>query len=595
MKYITSILIFISITSAIGQNSVIESLSKRLDTTKSNSLKSKICVKLAVEYLRIDDNANFSKYTFLADSIAKDVDNPRVKGAVYKLLSIYERDKKNYDASYNFSEKAIEQFIIAKDSVQVGKSVNSAIKSLIKERKLAESEQLYLKYQDWINPLWSYKISMDLSRHYVIVDDFEKTLYYLKNCHSIAHSLNNNQLIGKSYYRIAGLYRDLDNLEEAFKNIQLALKYLKPEKNLQLYGATYLTLASIYEEQKKGEKALKALDSSYYYYRDEKSKQSKASVLSKKANILFHLEKFSEARSTIDEAIQLDIELNYQHGLAYDYSRLSKILFFGEQKSDSAIYYSKKALVTAKEKNLKLLIKSLQYNLSTFLSQTGNYEEAFGYLKDAYKYNDSLYKVDVSEKMKEIQEKFQNEKKEKELALERVTNKELALKNAKLNNLIYVIVFCAVIIGIFLFFYLRGKKQQIENERQKSSLEINRLEKEVKNFEDEWALRNKKDESFIISIQDKFYEHLALYFDISKTLVNFWVLQASSGLSERDIAKTTGIPYGTIDGQRKSLYHKLQLKMNKKYNRNTSVALYLSEYKKFIKREFLIYQARKSP
>lgn len=589
-KYIFSIVLLFS-SFIYSQQPLIDSLTIKLQKSNNKELKAKIYVKLAAASLRINDSTKFSQYTLILDSLIHDIKNPRVKGASYKLTSILEYDRENFQKAANFSEKAIRQFIIAKDSVQVGKSVNSTIKSFIKLNKLAESEELYLKYQSWINPKWNYKIAMDLSKHYITIDDFDKTSYYLAYCHKLANQLNDPQLIGKVYYRIAGMNRDLKNIDEALKNIRLAIQYLNPKKNAQLYGASYFTLGSILEKQELRKDALSALDSAYFYYRGKKSKRSRAMVLSKKANILFELEQYAEARTTVDKAIEENLELNNNHSLSYDYLRLSNILFYGEQKKDSAIYYAEKSLTIAKRYNIKLLVKTVQYNLSTFLKEKGNFKDAFKYLKEAYKYQDSLYTTDVSEKMKEIEEKFQNEKKEKELAIEREAKKQLQLENAKLNAIFFVVGSVIVIAIIILFFYLRIKKQKTENERQKSSLEISRLEKEVEAFEKAQLLRQSRNEALTISIQEKFYIHLKKYFDISDTQFHFWNLQASSGLTEKEIALKTNKSIGTIDGQRSRLYEKLRKKMNKRYTRSSSVSLYLNEYKKFVNGEFIKLEA----
>lgn len=573
---------------AQGQNSVIDSLSQELKKAKSNEEKSKLYVKLAIASLKADDDINFANYTLQLDSLVKNINNPRIIGASYKLSSIREHNSKNYQASINFSDKAVNQFVIAKDSIQVSKSVNSAIHSFIKLEKLNEAELFYLKYRSWITLYWNYRISMDLSRYYIAIHDFDKTSHYLEYCYTTAHEINDKQLIGKVFYRIAQLNIDLQNYDEASKNIYLAIKHLNPKKNNQLYGATYFTLGSVLDNQKLRKESIKALDSAYYYYRGKKSKPSRAKVLSRKARVYFQLRQFDLARKSIEDAISIQLELNDERALSFAYLRLGNILFHGEKKNDSAIYYMEKSLSLAKKYNIKTMIESAQYNLSNFLFEHGKYQNAYMSLKVAYKYSDSLYKADLSKKMKEVQEKFQNEKQQKELALEREEKKKLELESSRFFNYMISAIALAILIITGMFFYFRSKKLKQENITQKSLTEIQRLNNDIEKLENEKAEKEQQNSNDKKSLREKFQQHLNDYYNLTPATLEFWNHQALSGLSEEEIALKLKITKGGVGDRRKALNRKLKKKINKDFNRSSSVSLYLDEMIKFYNTEVII-------
>ncbi len=185
---------------------------------------------------------------------------------------------------------------------------------------------------------------------------------------------------------------------------------------------------------------------------------------------------YKKAKEYLDKSLETSKLHNYDKKLSTIY------LHYGKYYSKTGNYklaleYLEKSLIEAKNSNTnRLLLLSELYKTQAWIHyDNNNFKSAFESLDDFQYYNDSLVNVENSNAIHEIEARYQNDKKEKEIAL---LNKdksfnELKLKSARQNN-IYLIVALIMVFVFFLFLYNRYRlinKQKIIIQKKAEELE----------------------------------------------------------------------------------------------------------------------------
>ncbi len=185
-------------------------------------------------------------------------------------------------------------------------------------------------------------------------------------------------------------------------------------------------------------------------------------------------------------ALDLAIKLGDKEGEA---TALNNIGSYNQENSKKAV--SPDILLESLDKSKKLGIRKLMLinydNLCEFYSQHDNYKEAFKYAQLYIALNDSVFKAENSEKIIELQTKYDTELKEKENQILREKARILHL-----NNLILIISLIAIaLLAVFFIILFALKRKSLrqsrllrEKEFEIYKLEIEKSEKESRHLQE---------------------------------------------------------------------------------------------------------------
>lgn len=157
---------------------------------------------------------------------------------------------------------------------------------------------------------------------------------------------------------------------------------------------------------------------------------------------------------------------------AYAYANLAKN-FLNNRQIDSAIFYFKAGLQFMKEHKSKQSKLFYYQNLQLAYALKGDYERAYFTLDSAYQDYKNSTKLIESEKINEINTRYQTEKKDQAIALLRTTN-TFNHKIMVQQRWMFVILF-ALILSIASFVYYRNKQKLLKNINQRILAENRQL------------------------------------------------------------------------------------------------------------------------
>ncbi len=336
----------------------------------------------------------------------------------------------------------------------------------------------------------------DLSIPYFLTGDFTRMLELNRKALQIRKSIGDSMLIAASYSKMGNALQEMGKLDSTLYYYNEALKIYQQKGNKQYQSQLLNNISNIYERLGDYEGAIELHDQVASIALELRDSTTYLQVMGNHANTLDKLERYAEARRLYFELIPLTLKLGFNEYLGNIYLGLGTN-YKSTNDLQSALLWYKKAFdlyrqlnsitamsVTATNigKTYTVLMNSdsasiflnigLEYGLLTrsftniFNAYNGlkdlenarsNYQKALEYSELAKIYEDSLFTERVADKISEFRIAYQTEKKEKELA-----ENKLELESRK-RAIIYIIFSGAGIVFFMTFLYFRKhQKHQLE-------------------------------------------------------------------------------------------------------------------------------------
>ncbi|MCG8697614.1 MAG: hypothetical protein MI922_06130, partial [Bacteroidales bacterium] len=173
---------------------------------------------------------------------------------------------------------------------------------------------------------------------------------------------------------------------------------------------------------------------------------------------------YKKAYELFNKANQLNQESSNKYGQALCSRKIADILVLMNRTNDAKKYYST-SLEIGRDLNHKIMIMNALEGLGELSEQTGNYKDAYKYLKEFYAINDSIEKDNAQKQL--LQERLQRniERKEEKIEKVKISLHELEKENGMLvqkNEILRksLLLLCALVSILGLFFYYLYKKKR---------------------------------------------------------------------------------------------------------------------------------------
>nr|WP_320120257.1 tetratricopeptide repeat-containing sensor histidine kinase [uncultured Marinifilum sp.] len=425
MRYIY-LTLFISFQSIIlfGQVNTADSLLLRLNKEKNDTTRIKLLINLgqqlqptdidsALTYyekalnLSIDKNINkYVAYCYgcMADTYSFQSEYNKAISAYENSLKTYEKLNNNYGTCYALSNMGVAYW-------QKG-NLEKCNECYLQALSIAENRQ---------DTITCTKIKINIALVFGELGDQENALkYHLEALHELEKA-NDIDGILASLQNIGCAKQDQKKYDEAITYFDRALTLALKENNLYLIAMSYGNLASAYNDKEDLILAQKYNKKGIEYY--SKVGNHKGIALSNifMASISLKLKQFKKSE---------------QYGL--------------------------EALKTAKNLGALDIEKRTCETLINTYAQMKNFSKAYHYQNKVIQLKDSIYTIEKSKQIRELQAKFESEKKEKENELLKIENQLKTTEIEKQQSRSYIL-YISILFLLFLFVLiyksLRTKKK----------------------------------------------------------------------------------------------------------------------------------------
>lgn len=276
-----------------------------------------------------------------------------------------------------------------------------------------------------------------------------KTLYEAIKISEVA---KDSSLTAYLYSSLGNNYTDQKEYKKAINNLFSSLNYENKDSHKNK-GLTYYNIGSNYQR-------LEILDSAVYYYKLTEKEYSKidypsglAGIANNIGKLHFKNKNYKQAIVEMEKALSYDKMVGSTYYISGDYLNLAKFYKADNNLTEATKYVNLCIELSEKIKDNQKLYESYKI-LSKINHLQNNNTLAYRNLSKSIEFKDSLDQSKNLRLVKEVEEKYQNEKKEAEnqkLLLEQEKNNQIIQLQKWLTLLLTLVLFVVVVFLIIIY------------------------------------------------------------------------------------------------------------------------------------------------
>ncbi|MCD4818462.1 MAG: sigma 54-interacting transcriptional regulator [Candidatus Cloacimonetes bacterium] len=249
---------------------------------------------------------------------------------------------------------------------------------------------------------------------YSLLSDYDLAIEYYHESLKISEKLNFKNIIAVTINNIGIIYTDLKNYKKAIEYYYRALKIFKENKDMINIADATNNIGIIYSRLKDFDKALQFGTESLELY---KKVGRSRDVIQSYINIGNLYEANNNPKKALEyyyKTLKISKEIKESDVTVIVLNNISRIKI-STGKYKKAQQYLEEALKIAQKIKSRKLIMNIYENLSNLYTATKDFERSLKYYKLYTKIKDEIFNKASSDKIAELQAKYEIEKKENEI------------------------------------------------------------------------------------------------------------------------------------------------------------------------------------
>jgi two-component system, NarL family, sensor kinase len=406
------------------QQTLADSLIKYVSTHQlPDTTKTKLYGDISWELMAadIDRSLDYAKKALLLSKATKrkrdQMQAESDLGNVYNRLGVYDSALIHYFTGIELSEE------LKLPEKRAGIYSNAAT-VYMRQNKFKEALDIYFKslkiFEAAKDSGKQANVLSNIGNIYYELEQNKSAEQFLKRGAFLAKTANKPVVLGNILVNLGGIKFDAKNMDSALYYFTEAEKILSDNGLTYNLGVVYNDIGKVYSSKKEFDKAI-----AYY-----------------------------------EKALKNREEVNDKFGIGLSNMNIGE-LYMQTGKPDKSISFLNNAIQTFLEAGSLIHLKQCYGYMAQAYEGKGDYKNAIKFLQLHTKYMDSVYTKDNTEKMAEMQARFETEKKDLEISKK---NDEIQLTKLEIarKNIITYILIASIILVILLsyLFYTRYKLKQ---------------------------------------------------------------------------------------------------------------------------------------
>ncbi|MCK4653174.1 MAG: tetratricopeptide repeat-containing sensor histidine kinase [Candidatus Cloacimonetes bacterium] len=318
------------------------------------------------------------------------------------------------------------------------------------------------------------------------LSNFDKSLEYYLNSLKIIEGIGDKEGISILLNNIGIIYWKLNNFDKALEIYTESLEIMKEMENKEGISRALNNIGLIYMTLENYDEALEYFLKSLKIVKEINNKNIISYSLNNIGIIYWYLADYDKALEYYLESLEINKEINNKYGIAGSTKNIGGT-YLKLKNYYKSLAYLKKGLKLAKEIGAKDLIQNIYASLTELYVEKANYKEALEYYQLYSTIKDSIFTEESSNKIAEMQTKYETEKKEKENEILKKDNKIQKLEINKQQNLRNSFIVISILI-LFLAFVIYARYRS----KQKTNIILNQKNTEIENANTELNRKNKQ-------------------------------------------------------------------------------------------------------
>ena len=293
---------------------------------------------------------------------------------------------------------------------------------------------------------------------------------------SFFEKIGDKKELAVAYNNLANNYERLGDRENQKLNLLKAIDINKSLGYTYPLIMNYNNLGSNYKQTNQIEKALTYYDFAYRELKKADYPLLLAQNLTNRANILEKQGNLSAAEKLFAECERVCVENNIQYGVMLTNLNMGNLFRLQKKYTDASLRLNKSLALTKSLKSVRE--EALVYERLSWLSRDmADYKAAYTFQTKFHLLNDSLVNESVKKEAFALKEKYESEKKEKEIVT-------LSKKQLNYQYFISILIVCVLLLLVIIQWW-RNKHKIVLLEKQKQELNRKYLKDVIDNKEKE--------------------------------------------------------------------------------------------------------------
>lgn len=442
-NFIIFLLMFFVHSGNAQNTAIIDSLLLLTKTAKEDTSKANLYMSLCKEYYQSNYDLSLM-YCQQALALSKKLNYSSGQADAAKMMGNITSDVGKFEEALKYYETSFELYTELKDSSNMGYVLNNVAITHSDMGEYTQAIKIYLKGLD------------------------------------IAEKINDKRVLGKLYNNMGLVYFYQKDYKNALQKFKKSFSYRNDIKDLEGLATNYNNFGIVYEAKNQLDSAL-----FNYYKAYELAEQTKN--LAKKAAYLDNIGNAYQKKGQLDLAIQFNTkalaireQIGDRMGIAVSSINVAANLLI-EKKYKEAEKLFLRAIDITKEIGAKNTEKEAYNSISELYFASKDFEKAYHFYKKFTELKDSILNQSTTKQVAEMESKYDNEKKQREIEVLTEKNKVQELSANRQNIITWSIGGISFLIILFALLmwnrFLITKKQKKIIEEQK--IVVDQKQKEV--------------------------------------------------------------------------------------------------------------------
>ena len=462
--FLTISFLFLSITLSFAET-IDELKLKFTESTPEN--RAEIAYKIAKRAVTTD-LVTFNKYIQEAEKYAQEFKQKDFL-LLINLLQAFSLDYQGLESEKFFTQA---ENLISEDtdSLFVTTVYQSAHKFMVSSKfdEAVKWNKIAFKYANLSVPGLRYDVQTLFGSINFYQELYEEALVEYLKAKEIAYKSDNPEQIAGNLVNIGNVYTYTNEVDKGLENYLEALNLLKDSNNRKFYSNALQNTAAIYVQKEEFDKALQFHLQAFSIYDEENLDREKAISLCNIANLYNRMDQYDKSVENYKKAVSINEKINNLTSLNYCYLGLAETYLHQAKYKQSLEYIKKTEELTHKLGSTRFM-KFVHQAYHEYYNAIKDYEKAYQAYKKYDAYEDSLNEKKNSQLLKELQTKYEVEKKQHKI--------QVLEKNQKIyqHNVHLFILVTLFLISTITFLLYRAKERARANEKinsQQKQLEL---------------------------------------------------------------------------------------------------------------------------
>lgn len=292
--------------------------------------------------------------------------------------------------------------------------------------------------------------------------DYTTALQAFQHASDIFDSLQDQQGIARLCNEMAVFYRKQNDIDNMLLTLDRGEKAAKIANDQIALSTNYHHRGTIYSRQGDFDKALPFFEKVLNIRLELKDSVGLGYIYLDLAEYETNKGRMEEALAYIQKSSEIRKKMGDLQGVAINEVSVGETYFSNNQFA-KAIPYFLRTLEMGKQIGYTDLVRYTYEKLQLSYKELGQFENAYLSMAQFQVYNDSIYNVEKSRAITEMQEKYESEKKEQQIAVQEL---QLAQKDAELErNRLFFGILALLIVGMILFGVMHRKRLILTREK----------------------------------------------------------------------------------------------------------------------------------